>query len=81
MERMIDSLFLEVSQEKEYAQKLEDYTRETDTKIYELIINPAYEKDFKTGSELESIFVSALCNRERFGFEQGFKYAMRLRYE
>ena len=79
---MIENLYLDYIQTKEYGKAVRNMTRGENVKeAHDIFVEPAYKRDFKEGSNLEFIFTGAISAIEQFGFEQGFKYAMRLRNE
>lgn len=77
---MIEKLYLDYIQTEEYGEAARNMTRGEKVKeARDIFVEPAYKRDFKEGSNLEFIFTGAISAIEQFGFEQGFKYAMRLR--
>ncbi len=79
---MIENLYLDYIQTEEYGEAEKNMSRrEKVDAARDIFVEPAYKRDFKEGSNLEFIFTGAISAIEQFGFEQGFKYAMRLRNE
>ena len=79
---MIEILYSDYIQTEEYTKAADKMKRKECVKAArDMFIEPIYEKDFKDGSNAEGIFLGATSAIEQFGFEQGFKYAMRLRDE
>lgn len=82
MSKIISNLFFDYQQTDEYAKELDNMARKEDVQAaQDTFVEPLSKEDHKKGSAADDVLTSALTAMEDFGFEQGFKYAMRLRDE
>ena len=80
MKNIIRELFYDYQQTEEYTKEFENMLDRADIETaQETFVTPIFKKDYATGNALDCILTRALTTQEVFGFEQGFKFAMRLR--
>lgn len=82
MENIVEILLDRYRETQEYAKNSVDIFHQTDIQTaQDTFVNPAFEKDFETGNNLDRILTDALTAMEGFGFRQGFKCALKLAAE
>lgn len=82
MENIIVSLLNDYRETQEYAKSaVAIFHQPNIQRAQDTFVTPAFEKDFKTGNNLDCILTSALTEMEDFGFRQGFKCALKLAAE
>ena len=80
MKNIIRDLFYDYQQTQEYTKEFENMPgKQYIEAAQETFVTPTFKNDYDKGSALESILTRALSTMEVFAFEQGFKFAMRLR--
>ena len=75
---IIKKIYEEVSQNSEYATEEKEFIKFEDKEVFNKIIKPMYNENFKKGSSSEGLINSLVAKSEQFGFFQGFKCAMQL---
>lgn len=82
MSKIISNLFYDYQQTDEYTKEFDNMSRKEDVQAaQDTFVEPLSKEDFEKGNAADNILTGALTAMEDFGFEQGFKYAMRLRDE
>jgi len=80
MKNIIRELFYDYQQAEEYVKEFENMPgKQYIEAAQETFVTPTFKNDYDKGSALDSILKRALSTMEDFAFEQGFKFAMRLR--
>lgn len=80
-ENLIGKIYDEISQTEDFISeenKTESIAKDT---FRRALLEPIIKTDFSKGYDLDILFIQALCEKEKFGFIQGFKYAMKLKKE
>ena len=82
MQGIISNLFFDYQQTDEYAKEFDNMSRKEDVQAaQDTFVEPLSKEDFEKDNAADNILAGALTAMADFGFEQGFKYAMRLRDE
>lgn len=82
MQGIISNLLCDYRQSDEYAKEFKNMAHKEDVQAaQDTFVEPLSKEDYEKCCVAADILITALTAMEDFGFEQGFKYAMRLRDE
>ena len=79
--RLVDETYYMLSESEEYTEAHKASDNIVEKAMCENIFNTLMQYDDSVAYDVEEKLLDALATRERFGFTQGFKYAMRLAKE